>query len=196
VLLSLVLRDLKDSGLSDSGTVNVSFRLDSSLRDRLADEARKRHLSLNAYVGEALQRSIEWGILQAQFEYVSVSREMLEIFLHQVGDADIAATARSVLAPRFKDLATLIHGKTDLDGLLLVLQLTAKYQYPIPVTYSVREDDEGFHIFLRHGISQKWSVYLGEGCLAYLEGIQLRGSYEATDKSLTLTISAKRPQRK
>lgn len=68
----MVPPELKSANEGCSGSVTVSFRLDSSLRDRLADEAGRRHLSLNAYVGETLQRSIEWGILQQQFEYVRV----------------------------------------------------------------------------------------------------------------------------
>ena len=177
-------------------SVTVSFRLDSSLRNRLANEASKRHVSLNAYVQEVLQRSTDWDSLKQPFEFVTISREMLEILLLQIGDADIAAMARSVFAPRLRDLSTLIRGKADLDGLLQVLELIAKYAYPSPVTYSVREDNGRRHIFLRHGISQKWSNYLGEGCLAYLEAIHLHGSYEAAEKSVSLTISGKRPQRK
>ena len=178
--------------LIETQSVTVSFRLDSSLRTSLASEASKRHLSLNAYVQEALQRSIDWDALKQPFEFVVVSRELLEILLLQIKDAEIAAAARSVFVPRVKDLATLIHGKADLDGLLQVLELTAKYGYPFPATYSVHKDKDGHHLFLRHGISQKWSVYLGEGCLAYLETIHLHGSYQAMEKSFSLTVSAKR----
>jgi len=182
--------------LSAAGSVTVSFRLDASLRSRLTNEANTRHISLNAYVQEALQRSIDWDSLKQSFEFVTVSKEMLEIFLHQIGEADIAATAHSVFAPRLRDLSALIRGRADLAGLLQVLELTAKYAYPYPVPYSMREDNDGYRIFLRHGISQKWSVYLGEGCVAYLEAIHLYGSYEALDRSLILTISTKRSRRK
>jgi len=183
-------------GLSDGGSVTVSFRLASSLKSRLANEARTRHRSLNAYVQETLQRSIDWDAIKQSFEDVSVSKELLEILLRQIGDADLAALARSVLVPRMKDLATLSCGKADFEGLLQVLELSAKYQYSFPATYSVHKDIDGHHIFLRHGISQKWSVYLGEACLAYLEAIHLHGSYEAMEKSLKLTISGKRPKGK
>jgi len=191
-----VVNTMYRKSLIGVNSVTVSFRLDSSLRSRLAKEASTRRLSLNAYVQETLQKSIDWDALKRPFEDVAVSKEMLEALLLQIGDADLAAIARSAFVPRLKDLATLIHGKADFDGLLQVLELTAKYQYSFPVTYLVRKEVDGHHIFLRHGISKKWSVYLGEGCLAYLEAIHIRGSYEAMEKSLNLTISGKRPQRK
>jgi len=178
----MVLRDMKDPS-----SVTVSFRTDSALKDGLAAEAEKRHLSLNAYVGECLQRSLEWVTLQQQLEYVSLSKEILQTLLDKIENREIAKLARKLHAPRLKDLANLTHGKADLDGLLQVLKLTAKYQYPLPVICALREDSEGSQIFLQHGISQKWSVFLGEGCLAYLESIGLKGSYEVTPNSIKLT---------
>jgi hypothetical protein len=133
--------------------------------------------------------------LQQEFEYLSLSKDVLVAFLDRIDDSEIVALARALLAPRLTDLVNLIHGKADADGLFRVAVLTAKYQYPTPITCAVREDSEGSHIFLRHGISQKWSVFLGEGYLAYLEAIQLRGSYEATDRSVKITIALKKSPR-
>lgn len=182
--------------MGNADSVTVSFRLDAYLRSRLANEASARNLSLNRYVQETLQKSIDWDALKQPFEGVTVSKQLLEILLLQIGDADLAAIARSAFVPRLKDLATLIHGKADLEGLLQVLEVIAKYEYSFPVSYSVRKDNDGQHIFLRHGISQKWSVYLGEGCVAYLEAIHLHGSYEAMEKSLNLTILGKNRKHK
>ena len=178
--------------MEGSSSVTVSFRIDSALRDGLTDEAVKKHVSLNAYVGECLQKSMEWGTLQQQFDYVSLARETLQALLDQVGDKEIATIARKLFPPRLTDITNLIHGKADLDGFLQVIELMSKYEYPIPATYALREDDEGYHIFIRHGISQKWSIFIGEGCLAYLDRIQLRGFYDATTNSLKLTIQRKK----
>jgi len=177
-------------------SVTVSFRLDAALRNRLTYDANAKHISLNAYVQEVLQKSIDWDALRPSFELVTVSKETLKIFLDRLTEADLAATARSVLAPRLKEQSNLMRGKTDVDGLLRALELSAKYAYPFPVTFSVHEDSDGHHILMLHGISRKWSIYLGEGCLAYLEALHFRGSYEALEKSLNLTISGKKPQRK
>jgi len=182
--------------VSDADSVTVSFRLDASLRSKLANEAGARNLSLNRYVQETLQKSIDWDALKQPFDAVTVSKQLLENLLSQIGDADLAAFARSALVSRLKDLVTLTHGKADLEGLLQVLELIAKYEYSLPVSYSVRKDNDGYHIFLRHGISQKWSVYLGEGCVAYLESIHLHGSYEAGEKSLNLNVLGKKPKHK
>jgi len=183
-----VLQDLDRPDLN-GGSVTVTLRLSSSLRDRLAEEAKARHLSLNAYVEEALERTVEWGVFRAQFEYMTISREVLEILLQQAGDADTAKMADRLFVPRLKDLATLIHGEPDFEGLLHVLEVTAKYQYPLPVTCSIRREGEGVHVFLRHGISKKWSLYVGEACLTYLKDINVQASYEAMEKSLNLNIS-------
>jgi len=182
--------------VNDADSVTVSFRLDASLRNKLANEASTRNLSLNRYVQETLQKLTDWDALKQPFDAVTVSKQLLETLLSQIGDADLAAFARSAFVSRLKDLVTLTHGKADLEGLLQVLELIAKYEYSFPVAYSVREDNGGHHVFLRHGISQKWSVYLGEGCVAYLESIHLHGSYEAGEKSLNLNVLGKKPKHK
>jgi hypothetical protein len=188
-----VLREVKRITPGEVGSVNVSFRINLALRNELANEAEKKNLSLNSLVGGYLQRSIVWGRVQQQFEYLSVSKDLLETLLEHLRESEIASIARRLLAPRLRDLANFIYGSTDLDGLLQVVELTAKYQYPSPATYDFREVADCLHIFIRHGVSQKWSVFLGEGYVAYLESMGMKASYDATRYCLMLTIPKREP---
>ena len=183
-----ILEPPKGHAPVNSHSVTVSFRLDSALKDELADEAQKKGMSLNAYVGEYLRRCVDWLKLQQEFEHISIPKEALVAFLDKIEESDIATLAHTVLAPRMADFGNLVHGTTDINELCMSMKLSARYQYPTPVACEIRIDDGVTHIFLRHGISQKWSVFLAEGYMAYLERIQLTGSYEATDKSLKITI--------
>jgi len=186
--LATVLGPSNGPSQVNSSSVTASFRLDSALRDELADEAEKKGMSLNAYVGECLRRCVDWVRLQQEFEHVSMPKDALVAFLDRIADSEIATLAHTLLAPRMTDFANLVHGTADARGLLMSMKLSAKYQYPAPVAFEVREDDKGTHIFLRHGISQKWSIFLAEGYMTYLKRLQLTGSYEATNKSLKITI--------
>jgi hypothetical protein len=119
---------------------------------------------------------------------------MLAAFLEEIDEGKLAAVARRLYPYRLKDLAFALHGKADLQGLRRVLELATKYEYTSPVSYSWREDSEGSQIFLRHGISAKWSIFLGEGIVSYLESIGLSASYERTVNSIKLTIPRKSRQ--
>ena len=189
--MSVALDPPKDSSPVISPSVTVSFRLDSALKDELASEAGKKGMSLNAYVGECLRRSVDWVRLQKEFEHVSIPKEALMAFLDRIEDSEIKSLAHTLLAPRMIEFANLIHGTTDANGLYKSMKLSAKYQYPSPVPCEIRKDDLGTQIFLLHGISKKWSVFLAETYMDYLEHLQLTGSYEATNKSLKINIRTK-----
>ena len=186
--LASVLDSQREQTLVSSPTATVSFRLDSALRDELAHEAGRKGLSLNAHVGECLRRCVDWVRLEQEFEHVSIPKEALVTILDKVPDNEIAALGRMLLASRMADFANLLHGTTDVNGLYSSMKLSAKYQYPTPVACEIRKDDKSTHIFLHHGISRKWSLFLAEGYMAYLQRIRLTGSYEATNKSLKITI--------
>ena len=172
-------------------SVIISLRVSSRLRDALTTEATRRRGSLNAYVLDCLNRSLEWGTLLQQFEFIHISRMGLAALLEEIDNTQITAIARKISGGLLMDLANALQGKADLDGLRRVIELTAKYQYSFPLSYSWHDDAMGSHVFIRHGISRKWSTFLGEGYLAYLEGIGLQGSYEATINSVKLTIPRK-----
>jgi hypothetical protein len=180
--------------VAESESVTVSFRVNPKLRSSLQKEAARKHVSLNAYASDALNRSVEWFALQEKFDFLQLSSNMLATILEEIDEQKLAAIARRIYPDRLKDLAYALHGKADLHGLRRVLELTAKYQYTSPVSYSWRENGHGSQVFLRHGISAKWSTFLGEGILSYLESIGLNGSYELTVDSIKLTIAHKRHQ--
>jgi hypothetical protein len=181
-------------GMAESESVTMSFRVNQKLRSALQKEAERKHVSLNAYASDALDRSVEWVTLQDKFDFAQISSNMLAAILEEIDEDQLSSVARRIYPDRLKDLAYALHGKADLHGLRRVLELTAKYQYSSPVSYSWREDSRGSQIFLRHGISAKWSIFLGEGILSYLENIGLSGSYEWTVDSIKLTISRKARQ--
>jgi hypothetical protein len=180
--------------MAESESVTMSFRVNPKLRSSLQKEAARKHVSLNAYASDALNRSVEWFALQEKFDFLQLSSNMLATILEEIDEEKLAAMARRIHPDRLKDLAYALHGKADLLGLRRVLELTAKYQYASPVSYSWRENGRGSQVFLRHGISAKWSIFLGEGILSYLESVGLSGSYEWTVDSIKLTITHKQRQ--
>jgi hypothetical protein len=180
--------------MTESGTVTVSLRINPSLREILEREATRRHMSLNAYASDCLGKSVEWDTMEEAFDFAHVSKTILAKLLQETADKEIAAIARQSYTPRLRDLAYAIYGEADLEGLKRVLELTAKYEYQHPITYSWHENSNSSYFFLRHGISEKWSRFLAEGYLGYLETLGIQASYETTINSLRLTIPRKMHQ--
>ncbi len=180
--------------LAESESVTMSFRVNPRLRSTLQKEAARKHVSLNAYGSDALNRSVEWFTLVEKFDFIQLSASILASILEEMDEQKLAAVARRTYPDRLRDLAYALNGKADLHALRRVLELMARYQYTLPVSYSWREDSNGSQIFLRHGISAKWSIFLGEGILSYLDNIGLNASYEWTVDSIKLTIPRKSRQ--
>ena len=151
-------------------------------------EADKRGFTISAYVSECLRRAVDWITLSEQFEYVHISRPILAAILEKSDEKNLVEIARKLWATRLKDLAIVLHGKSDLEGFRHVLELNAKYLYPSPVTLKWVDDAKESTVFIRHAICQKYSIMLGEACTAYLQAIGRECSYETGINSLKLTI--------
>jgi hypothetical protein len=170
-------------------TATISFRITRELRDSLRREAEKAGQTLNAFVISCFQKEVEWASATRGFEYAHLSRQILLAFIKGVETEEIAKLGRQLLASRLRDLASLIHGKADLNGFRQIVNLENKYQYTWDVAYSWKEENDQLRLFVRHGLSRKWSIFLGEGYLEYLRSIGINASYEALNNSLKLIIN-------
>jgi hypothetical protein len=175
-------------GAHHTNSATVSFRISNELKDALTKGAQQQGITLNALATALFQRFVEWDGPTGTFERVTLSRQILAAFIERLSEQELAVLGRKLLAVRLRDFVRKMLGEPDLDNFRTIMDIWNRYQYSWAVAVSWHEDEEALNLFIRHGISRKWSVFLGEGYLEHLRSIGLKGSYEAEANSLNLAI--------
>lgn len=169
-------------------TKTVTFRITEELEYQLRERASKNGLSLNAFVIKQLALGLEWDPVFHQFDFLHLSKDTLLAFLEHVDDKDIASIARDTGAPLLKEMCIGLYGSSTFENFKRLQEVLVKYEYSWPISFQQFEDSASRRIVLRHGVCRKWSIFIGESVQAYLKGLGLQATYEATNNSTMLTI--------
>ncbi|MEW6042823.1 MAG: toxin-antitoxin system HicB family antitoxin [Thermoproteota archaeon] len=163
---------------------SVTFRINSSVLERLAAESDSQKISLNALVNQILANYAEWDVTAAHAGWMLIPRDELQSLINKLEDDEIVNTAKNTAA-RTKDVRLLMTNKNDLDGFVFILRnrcIKSGFQYKEMRSTNVLK------IIIQHDMGRKWSLFTKTLYDEIINDVGHRVSSEYTDNTLMLEI--------
>lgn len=138
------------------GSKTITFRIDSSVLDKLKNHSKFEKITLNALVNQLLAQAIDWDVKAAKSGWVPIEKSILEETLHNLNEKtviDIAKMAGKIIA---KDMAFSMVGNFGVNEWISILKLRAK---AAGFGFSEVNDGEFMKFIMRHGMGSKCSLH-------------------------------------
>ena len=141
-----------------------TIRLPVAIDAALEEEAEKRGMTMNSFLGSILERYTDWDMLAEKFRFITFPMEMVREEYSLIKDQDsLRQIARNMGSKVPRELILFWFKEVNLDSFLKYLSLQAKFQGY--AQYEVVHHNEKLIIIAKHQLGPNWSVWLA----AYLE---------------------------
>ncbi|MEM3089390.1 MAG: hypothetical protein QXY22_02355 [Candidatus Nitrosotenuis sp.] len=134
----------------------ISFRLDTSVLEKLRKESEKRGLSLNVLVNQILKRYTEWDIFGPKVGMIPIARPILDSLFKKISEDEIVDLAKKVGSEIVKDTATFMKGSMNLESFISWFE-TRMNMSGFEINHDVRNNTHTY--IVKHDLGDNWSLY-------------------------------------
>ena len=138
---------------------SITFRLDSTILNKLHHEAEQKDISVNTLVSHIIRRHIDWHSNAAKAGFVTVRRGLLSNLINRLPNGEISFIAEYIAKNDTKDFVLLLRNEYNIKSALDVIETWLKisgYPYRHEVNYTI-------HTYvIQHDMGKNWSIYMAE----------------------------------
>ena len=138
---------------------SITFRLDSTILNRLHHEADQKDISVNTLVSHIIRRHIDWHSNAAKAGFVTVRRGLLINLINRLPEKEISFIAEDIAKNETKDFVLLLRNKYNIESALDVIETWIKisgYPYRHEVNYTRHS------YVIQHDLGRNWYLYMAE----------------------------------
>jgi hypothetical protein len=138
---------------------SITFRLDSTILNKLHHEADQKDISVNTLVSHIIRRHIDWHSNAAKAGFVTVRRGLLINLINRLPQKEISIIAGDIAKNETKDFILLLRNKYNIESALDVIETWIKisgYPYRHEVNYTQHS------YVIQHDMGKNWSLYMAE----------------------------------
>lgn len=167
-------------------TETIAFRLDTSMIERLRDEAEQKDISLNSLVGHIFKQHIDWHSNAANAGFLTVRRGLIVKLLELVSESELVKIAEFIAKKETKNFVLMLRNEYNITSALDVVETwirIAGYPYRHDVAYSKHS------YTIQHDMGKKWSIFLSEQYRFLFEDFGLKKvAFEITDSVISFSV--------
>ena len=138
---------------------SITFRLDSTLLNKLHHESEQKDISVNTLVSHIIRSHVDWHSNAAKAGFVTVRRGLLSNLINRLPEKEISSIAEYIAKNETKDFVLLLRNEYNIESALDVIETWIKisgYPYRHDVNYTQ-------HAYvIQHDMGKNWSLYLAE----------------------------------
>jgi hypothetical protein len=138
---------------------SITFRLDSTILNKLHREAEQKDISVNTLVSHIIRRHIDWHSNAAQAGFVTVRRGLLSNLINRLSEKEISSMAEYIAKNETKDFVLLLRNEYNIESALDVIETWIKisgHPYRHEVNYTRHS------YVIQHDMGRNWSLYMAE----------------------------------
>jgi CopG antitoxin of type II toxin-antitoxin system len=138
---------------------SITFRLDSTILNKLHSEADQKDISVNTLVSHIIRRHIDWHSNAAKAGFVTVRRGLLSNLINRLPEKEISSIAEYIAKNETKDFVLLLRNEYNIESALDVIETWIKisgYPYRHEVNYTRHS------YVIQHDMGKNWSLYMAE----------------------------------
>lgn len=134
----------------------ISFRLDSTVLEKLRKESEKQSLSLNVLVNQILKRYTEWDMFESKVDMIPIPRPILAALFTRLNENEAMELAKKVGSEIVKEIATFMKGSMNLQSFMSWYE-TRMHMSGLEMNHDVRNDTHTF--IIKHDLGDNWALY-------------------------------------
>ena len=138
---------------------SITFRLDSTIINKLHNEAEQKDISLNTLVSHIIRSHIDWHSNAAKAGFVTVRRGLLSNLINRLSEKEISSIAEYIAKNETKDFVLLLRNEYNIESALDVVETWIKIS-GYPYRHDVNHTQHAYVI--QHDMGKNWSLYLSE----------------------------------
>jgi hypothetical protein len=153
------MMEKKETKQQQHQSESITFRLDSTILDKLHHEAKQKDISVNTLVSHIIRRHIDWYSNAAEAGFVAVRRGLLSNLINRLPENEISSIAEYMAKNETKDFVLLLRTEYNIESALDVIETWIKisgYPYRHEVNYTRHS------YVIQHDTGKNWSLYLAE----------------------------------
>ena len=138
---------------------SITFRLDSTILNKLHHEAEQKDISVNTLVSHIIGRHIDWHSNAAKAGFVTVRRALLSNLINRLPEKEISCLAEYIAKNETKDFVLLLRNEYNIESALDVIETWIKisgHPYRHEVNYTRHS------YVIQHDMGKNWSLYMAE----------------------------------
>jgi hypothetical protein len=139
-------------------TDTVSFRIDSSLRANLEDEAKKNRTSLNTLVSQILSRYADWWRYVGKLGLIPVSKDLLRDVFKSLDKPELENLGRRFAETSGREHVLYLFQQVSLGTILQFLDLWSSHFD----AYEHRYDGKMHFYTVHHDVNLNFSIFVKE----------------------------------
>ncbi len=139
-------------------TDTVSFRIDSSLRASLEDEAKKNRTSLNTLVSQILSRYADWGRYAGRLGLIPVSKDLLRDVFKSLDKSELEELGSRFAETSGREHVLYLFQQVSLGTILQFLDLWSSHFD----AYEHRYDGKTHFYTVHHDVNLNFSIFVKE----------------------------------
>ena len=98
---------------------SITFRLDSTILNKLHHEADQKDISVNTLVNHIIRRHIDWHSNAAKAGFVTVRRGLLSNLINRLQEKEISSIAEYIAKNETKDFVLLLRNEYYIESALM-----------------------------------------------------------------------------
>jgi hypothetical protein len=173
-----------------SKSESITFRLDSSVLNKLHHEAKQKDISVNTLVSHIIRRHIDWHSNAAKAGFITVRRGLLANLINRLSKEEISSIAEYIAKNETKDFVLLLRNQYSIETALDVIETWIKisgYPYRHDANYAI-------HTYvIQHDMGKNWSIYMAELYRFLFEEFGLKKvEFDLNHNTLDFTVDIER----
>ena len=134
----------------------ISIRVDSDLKEKLADECKNGHASMNAVINRALLEHVGWNKYAKDGGWVTIFRSAFRDIINSVNEKEIIKIGHEVGKEEYRSSARLSFGIVNADSLT---QMIIDYFDHLNVNYQHITKEGKNKFIVKHDLGKNWALY-------------------------------------
>jgi hypothetical protein len=167
-------------------TETIAFRLDTSMIERLRNEAKQKEISLNALAGQIFKQHVDWHSNASKAGFLTVRRGLIVKLLELAADSELVKIAEYIAKKETKNFVLMLRNEYNITSVLDVVETwirIAGYPYRHEANYSKHS------YTIQHDMGKKWSLYISNQYQFMFEDFGLKKvDFEITDSVVSFTV--------
>src|ERR1051325_1044138 len=169
---------------------SITFRLDSTILNKLHHEANQNDISVNTLVSHIIRRHIDWHSNAAKAGFVTVRRGLLIDLIGRLPAKEISSVAEYIAKNETKDFVLLLRNEYNIESALDVIETWIKisgHPYRHEVNYTRHS------YVIQHDMGRNWSLYMAEQYRFLFEEFGLKKvEFDINDNTLDFVVDTER----
>jgi hypothetical protein len=180
----------KEANQQQHHSESITFRLDSTILNKLHREADQKEISVNTLVGHIIRRHVDWHSNAAKAGFITVRRGLLIDLINRLPDKEISSIAEYIAKNETKDFVLLLRNEYNIESALDVIETWIKisgYPYRHEANYTRHS------YVIQHDMGRNWSLYMAELYRFLFEEFGLkRVEFDINNNTLDFVVDTER----